>query len=310
VLLSLILAPIPVLAVLAATPVSSRNVTAAIEASGATFVLSSEREFFGDLPRLQKLTATGFSQLLLPESAFPLRPRPDEDTIVTAEAVDSGSWLALQSWILPAGTVVTWDHSLGANAGEYKLTLAAAAGRVLDVGLVHRIKLSRFRSTPEIHDYGTNSTMEVASSVALLELTLLFRHPGAVATPGFYVDSLELMRRGYNERGQPLAESTTLRARLDFGGPDTIALGATRLGLHRLHAAAIDDLRLIDRGLAFTVHGSVGGITIGANAVPFPSWLEHLIDERFLYVLVGVVAYLLTLVAVTLSWRTSHVRAQ
>jgi len=157
---SWMLALIPVLGVLVATRVSSDSVSAEIEASGVTFVLSSERELFGELPRLQSFSASGFRQLSLPGAAFPVTPGPGQEADVSAAAADNRSWISLQPWTLPAGSLVNWDHSRGARSGEYSLSLVAGADRRFHVGLVHQIKLSRFRSAPELHDYGDSSAID------------------------------------------------------------------------------------------------------------------------------------------------------
>ena len=301
---SFILAPIPLSAVLAVAPVSSPTVTAAIEAAGATFVLASEREVFRQLPRLQSLTASGLSHVLAPGSAFPLRPGPDQEALVTAEAADNGSWISLQPWMLPAGARLTWDHPPGADPGEYLLSLSAAPGQRLNLGLAHRIRLSRFRSAPVLHDYGDNAPLQIVSAAAPLELTMRFRQPADLTTPSLAVESLELVRTWLGDEG-PQTEHTVLNAHLHYAGRDTV-LGAMSLALQGLHAAAVDDLRLIDRGLAFTVTGSAQHVVIGGNVVPVPSRLEHLIEERPLYLVLGALAYVLIIVTALISWRTSH----
>ncbi|HSE67093.1 MAG TPA: CHAT domain-containing protein, partial [Gemmatimonadales bacterium] len=116
-LYSWMLAPIPVLGFLMATPVSSTSVSADIEVSGVTFTLSSERELFSDLPRLQSFSGSGFQQLLLPGSAFPVRPGPDQEAKVSAVAADDASWISLQPWTPPPGSEITWDHPRDAKAG-------------------------------------------------------------------------------------------------------------------------------------------------------------------------------------------------
>ena len=304
-LYSWMLAPIPLLGFLMATPVSSDLMSADIEASGATFTLSSERELFSDLPRLQSFSASGFRQVLLPGAAFPLRPGPDQEARVTAVAADVGSWISLQPWTLPGGSEITWDHPRGAGAGEYALSVAAGAGRSFHLGLVFRIRLSRFGAAPELHDYGDSSAMELVTSDTSLNLVLQLQQPAMMREPRLTVDSLQMLRQGFNDAG-PLAESTVLTARVHFDGRDTV-LDATHLGLTGLHQADMDKVRLIDRGIAFTISGSVKRITIGGKALAFPSRLQWRIREQPLSLWLGALTYTLILLVGVLSSRRSHV---
>jgi hypothetical protein len=304
-LYSWMLAPIPVLGFLMATTVSSTSVSADIEASGVTFTLSSERELFSDLPRLQSFSGSGFQQLLLPGSAFPVRPGPDQEATVSAVAADDDSWISLQPWTPPVGSEITWDHPRDAGAGEYAMSVAAGAGTSLHLGLVHRIRLSRFGAAPELLDYGDSSAMELGTSATSLHLELRFLQPAGMRLPRLTVDSLELLRRGFDEAG-PIAESTVLGARVRFDGRDTV-LEATPLGLSGLHQADMDKVRLTDRGIAFTISGLVKRVTVGGRALRFPSRLQWLMREQPSYLWLGALAYGLILLVGALSWRTSHV---
>ena len=298
------LAPIPLLGFLMATPVSSDSMSADVESSGITFTLSSERELFAELPRLRTFSASGFRQLSLPGSAFPVTPGLDQEAQVSAAAVDTGSWISLQPWTLPGSSDVTWDHPRDAKAGEYSLSLVAGAGRRFHVGLVHRIRLSRFQSPPESHDYGESSALELVTSDTSLNLELQFLEPARISLPRLMVDSIQLLRQGFSDVG-PLAESTVLGARVHFDGRD-IVLGATPLRLSGLREADMNNVRLIDRGIAFTISGSVKRIMIGGKALAFPSRLQWLIREQPSYLALGALAYLLILLTAVMSWRTSH----
>src|SRR5574341_250344 len=303
-LYSFILAPIPVLGFLAATSVQSAAIRADIEATGATFVLSAEREWFGELPRLQSFTAAGFDRLLSPGFAFPQSPPPHQDAVVTAEAVDTGSWISLQPWKLPVGARVTWDHPHSARVGEYAESLAVGANQRFHVGLVHRIRLSRFGSAPAVHDYADTSALELVSASRPLALELRFRRLTDMTVPRLSVDSLTLQRQGYGDDG-PILEPTLLSAHIHFAGRDTL-LETTHLGLNGLHDADMERFRLIDRGIAFSLTGSVQQITIGGRTLSFPSRLQWLIRERPVNLVVGALEYVLILLTALLSWRTSH----
>jgi len=299
-----ILALIPLLGFLVATRVSSDAVSADIEASGVTFVLSSERELFAELPRLRSLSASGVRQLLLPGAAFPVKPGAGQEARMDAAAADNRSWISLQPWTLPAGSLVDWDHSRGARSGEYKLSIFAGADRRFHAGLVHRIRLSRFRLAPELHDYGDSSAIELVTSDTSLNLEMEFLQPDRISLPRLMVDSIRMLRQGFDEQG-PTLESTVLGARVHFDGRDTV-LDATPLSMSGLHEADMDKLRLVDRGIAFTIHGSVQRIMIGGKALAFPSRLQWLIREQPSYLALGALAYLLILLTLVMSWRTSH----
>jgi hypothetical protein len=302
---SLLLAPVALLGFLIATPVASESVSADIESSGASFVLASERELFGERPRLQSFTASGFSQLSLPGFAFPLRPAPDQEAVVRAEAADSGSWISLQPWNLSEGALVTWDHPLGAKAGEYTLSLVnAGADRARHVDLVHRITLSRFGLAAELRDYADTSALQLASSTTPLELALQFREPSRFTEPRFPVHSVQLIRKGFGDSG-PMPESTVLSARLHFDGRDT-SINRTHLSLGGLFDAQVDQLRLIDSGIAFSLTGTAKHIAIGGRTVEFPSRLEWLFREQPLALLAGALAYVLLLLTALIGWRTTH----
>ena len=303
-LYSWMLAPIPLLAFLMVTSVSSDFVSADIESSGVAFVPSSERELFAELPRLQSFSASGFRQLSVPGLAFPVRPGPGQEAVVSAVAADSGSWISLQPWTLPAGSHLTWDHPRGARAGEYVLSLVAGADRQFHLSLVHRIRLSRFGSPAELHDYGDSSALELVTSDTSLNLVTQFLQPAGIGVPRLMVDSIEMLRRGFNEAG-PLTESTVLGGRVHFDGRD-ISLAATPLSLGGLRQSDMSNVRLIDRGIAFTISGSVTRIMIGGKPLAFPSRLQWLIRERSPYLLLGALAYVLILLTLVLSWRTSH----
>jgi hypothetical protein len=299
------LAPIPLLGFLVATSVSADLVSADIEASGATFVLSSERELFAELPRLQSFSASAFRQASVPGSAFPLTPGPNQEAVVSAAAADNDSWISLQPWTLPAGSRLTWDHPRAARAGEYALSMATGGDRRFHLGLVHRIRLSLFRSPAALHDYGDSSAMELVTSDASLDLEMGFRQPAGVSTSRLMVDSIELLRHGFNEAG-PVLESTVLHGRVHLDGRDTV-FDTTPVTLSGLRQADISNLRLIDGGIAFTITGSVTRISIGGRPLAFPSRLQWLIRERPAYVLLGALAYVLIFLTVVMSWRTSHV---
>jgi len=295
---------IPLLGFLIATPMSSDVVSAEIEASGLTFTLASERELFSELPRLQSFTASGFRQVSLPGSAFPVTPGTTEKPVVSASAVDNGSWISLQPWTLPAGTTVTWDHPRGAAAGEYVLSLAVGAGQRFHAGLVNRIRLSRFGSPAELHDYADSSALELFTADTSLDLVVRFLHPAGVGMPRLSVDSLQLSRQVIDDAG-PHAEPTVLAARVHFDGRDMV--DSTALRLSGLHDAGMNSVRLMDRGIAFTIRGSVRRIVIGGIPLAFPSRLRWLIREQPAYLALGGLAYLLILVMLVMMWRTSHV---
>ena len=300
---SWMLAPIPLLGFLMATPVSSAFVSADIEASGAWFALASERELFSDLPRLRSFSASDFRQLIPPGSAFPEKPRPDQEAQVSAVAVGD-SWISLQPWTLPKGSEIGWDHPRDAGRGEYVVSLTSGGGKTFYSGLVNRIRLSRFGVAPELHDYGDGSTLGLVTSDTSLRIELQLLEPAALRMPRLTVDSLQLIRRGYSDAGT-LAESTVLSARVRFDGRDTL-LEATHLGLSGLRQAAVDKLRLTDTGIAFTISGLVEQIAIGGNPVSFPSRFQWLLRDRPWYLWLGVLAYVLVLAAAVSGWRGSH----
>ena len=302
---SWLVAPVPLLAYLIATPVSTDLVSADVEASAVSFTLASGRELFSELPRLASLSASGFRQVSLPGSAFPVRPEPGGDGHVHAVAADDESWISLQPWLLPAGSRVVLDHPRGAARGEYALSLVAGPDRRFQFDLVHRIRLSRFGAPPELHDYGDTSSVELVTSAGSLELELRVPELSGLTLPRFTIDSLELLRRGYGDAG-PLAESTVLGARIRIDRRDTV-LDAIPLSLGGLRQADMDRVRLTDRGIGFTITGPVDRITIGGKALAFPSRLQGLIRDRLSHVAAGVLAYILILLAGVWSWRTTHV---
>jgi len=300
---SWMLAPVPLLGFLMATPVSSAFVSSDIEASGARFTLASERELFSDLPRLRSFSASDFRHLIPPGSAFPERPGPDQEAQVSAVA-DDDSWISLQSWTLPKGSQVALDHPRDAGRGEYVVWLNTGGGKTFYTGLVNRITLSRFGEEPEVHDYDDGSTLGLVTSDAVLRIELQLLQSAVLRMPRLTVDSLQLIRRGYNDAG-PLPESTVLSAKVRFDGRDTV-LEATPLGLSGLRQAVVDKLRLTDSGVAFTISGPVEQIAIGANTVSFPSRFQWLLRDRPWYLLLGALAYVLVLVAAVSGWRVSH----
>jgi CHAT domain-containing protein len=302
---SWMLAPIPLLGFLTFSSVSSDFVSADIEASGVTFVLSSERELFSELPRLQSFSVLGFRKVLLPGSALPLSPGPNQEAHVRADAADSASWISLQPWTLPGGSEISWDHPLDARAGEYAVSITAGAGRSFYVGMVHHIRLSRFGAAPELIDYEGGSAMELTTSDTSLRLEMQLRQPADLNVPHLTVDSLQMVRQGFNDAG-PLAESTVLGARVHVNGRDLV-LDATHLALSGLHEADMDKVRLTDRGIAFTISGLAERITVGGKSIVLPSRLQWLIREHLSYLWLGGLAYALILVAMVVSWRTSHV---
>ena len=93
---------------------------------------------------------------------------------------------------------------------------------------------------------------------------------------------------------------------IHFNGRDTV-LDATHLGLSGLHQADIDKVRLTDRGIAFTISGSVKRITIGSKALAFPSRLQWRIREQPMHLWLGTLSYTLILLVGVLSSRRSHV---
>src|SRR5204862_7957683 len=132
-----------------------------------------------------------------------------------------------------------------------------------------------------------------------------FLRAGSVNMSRLGVDSIQMARQGFNDAG-PLAESTVLRARVRVDGRDTV-VDSLSLRLSGLHEAAMNNLRLIDRGIAFTIQGSVKRITIGGRALGLPSRLRWLIREQPAYLALIAVAYLVILMVLALYWRTSHV---
>lgn len=298
-----LLAPIPVLGVLVGTRVSTDTVRADIEASGVRVVLSSQSELFGEQPRLQSFRATNFRQVLLPGAVFPVRPSPAQPAEVSAIAADAGSWISLQPWSLPAGSSVAWDHPRGALGGEYALSVAPGADQRFHVGLVHRIALSRFGLPAERRDYGGNSVLEIGTADTSLNLDAQLLQPAGFTLPSMTIDSIEMVRRGFGDAG-PFAESTVLRANLHFDGRDTL-IESTHLRLGGIHAALMK-FRLIDRGVAFTVDGSLREVVIGRKNQALPSRLRWLIREQPSYLGLAALAYVLILVTLVIGWRANH----
>jgi len=95
----------------------------------------------------------------------------------------------------------------------------------------------------------------------------------------------------------------TARVRLDRH--DTL-VEATHLALGGLHQATMDRIRLLDRGIGFTVTGPVEHITIGSAALALPSRLGWLRRERPSYLWLGALTYGLILLIGALSRRMGH----
>jgi hypothetical protein len=295
---------VPLLAFLLATRIPSDVVSADVEASAASFTLASEREVFSELPRVESFKASGFAQVSLPGSLFPSRPDETEAELHAA-AADSTSWIVLQPWLLPAGSRITVDHVRGAAAGEYAVSVAAGAGRRFNLTLLRQIRLSRFGAPAELHDFADTSSVELHTGAGSLDLELRARSLSDLTLPPLVIDSLELQRQGFGDAG-PLSEPTVLHASLRFNGRDLV-LDTTSLGLGGLRRAAVEKIRFIPRGIAFTVTGPVESISVRGNPLPFPSRLEWLRRERPSALWLGAVTYVLVLLAGALSWRMIHV---
>ena len=299
-----VVAPVPLVAFLLATRIPSDVVSADVEASAASFTLSSEREVFSELPRVRSFKASGFAQVSLPGSLFPSRPDETEAELHAA-AADSSSWIVLQPWLLPAGSRITLDHTRGAAAGEYAVSVAAGAGQRFNLALLRRIRLSRFGAPAELHDYADTSSVELLTGPGSLDVELQARNLSDITLPPLMIDSLELQRQGFGDAG-PLSEPTVLRARLRFNGQDLV-LNTTSLSLGGLGRGAVEKIRLIPRGIAFNVTGPVEAISVRGNPLPFPSRLEWLRRERPSSLWLGALTYVLVLLAGALSWRMIHV---
>jgi hypothetical protein len=170
---------------------------------------------------------------------------------------------------------------------------------------VRRIRLSRFGAPAELGDYSDTSAVELVTSAASLELELRVPEPSALALPALAIDSLMLTRQGFGDTG-PLLESTVLGARVGVGGRDTV-LDATSLGLSGLRGAQVERIRLTDRGIGFTVAGAVERITIGGKPMGLSSRFRWLEREQAWSLRIGLLAWVLMLLAGVVFWRTTNV---
>ena len=146
--------------------------------------------------------------------------------------------------------------------------------------------------------------MEIGTSDTSLNLDVQFLQPAGFSVSSLTIDSIEMVRRGFGDDG-PFAESTVLRAGIHFDGRDTV-LALTHLSLGGIHVA-MTKFRLIDRGVAFTIDGTVKQIAIGGKPLALPSRLRWLSREQASYLWLGALAYVLILVTLVMGWRASHV---
>lgn len=303
-----VLLALPMLAWLVGARRPYLTLSAEVQAEGLSYRTFEQRAFMTNLAVVRELSVDDFGSARGPD-LMPVPPAPDGSRRLALEPVGNRG-ITLEFEAFPAVSRVSISRRDG--EGPYRLDLQSDAGLTVRATPGGPFRVEEGGRSAEERGF-VGGAYEIRSQDRRMSMLADFAEPEDVRFDLARVDSVSLLRWN-GDRWESTVVSAVVRLPGHVGSGETLGAReefavwglcrATRESHASTPSAAgdvpadslaracrITPLRLTPGGVAFELEGSADSLALGTKRVLPPRYIEWLLRERMIYLVLGLVAY-------------------